>query len=96
MQITAQGHSGHASILFNDTAVGKLNYVMNKFLEMREIESKKLDELNYPYGNVTSINLTILKGGIKSNVVPPEMSVLVDIRLAYDMNWDGLERMVCT
>lgn len=61
---------------------------------MRKNESIKLNELNYPYGNVTAINLTILKGGIKTNVVPPEMSVFIDMRLAYDMNWDELEKMV--
>lgn len=92
--ITTHGHSGHASILFNDTAVEKLNFIMNKFLELRRVESSKLNELNYPYGNVTAINLTILKGGIKTNIVPPEMSVFIDMRLAIDLNWDELESMV--
>lgn len=95
MLITAHGHSGHASVLFNDTAVEKLNYVINKFLNLRRTETWKLTELNYPYGNVTAINLTVLKGGFKSNVVPPEMSVLIDMRLAIDSNDDEIESMVC-
>lgn len=94
VEITALGHSGHASILFNDTAVEKLNYVMNKFLDLRRMESWKLNELHYPYGNVTAINLTILKGGIKTNVVPPKMSAHIDMRLPIDSNWDEVESMV--
>lgn len=94
MLITAHGHSGHSSVLHNDTAVEKLNYIMNKFLDWRRMESWKLNGLNYPYGNVTAINLTILKGGIKSNVVPPEMSVLIDMRLAIDSVVDEIENMV--
>lgn len=67
---------------------------MNKFLEMRKNESRKLNELNYPYGNVTSINLTMLKGGIKLNIVPHEAKLFVDMRLAVDVNWDDLESLV--
>lgn len=67
---------------------------MNKFLELRRAESKKLNELNYPYGNVTVINPTILKGGIKMNVVPPEVSFNVDMRLAVDVNWNDLDSLV--
>lgn len=92
--ITTHGHSGHASVLFNDTAVEKLNFIMTKFLDLRRLESWKLNELNYPYGNVTAINLTILKGGIKSNVIPPEMSVYIDMRLAIDLDWNELENTV--
>lgn len=95
MNVTALGPTGHASILFNNTAGEKLNYVINKFLEMRRNEQRKLNELNYPYGQVTSINLNILNGGIGTNVVPPEMSAYFDIRLAVDTDWDELDRMVC-
>lgn len=92
--ITAEGHSGHGSILFNDTAAEKLNYVIDKFLQLRSIESRKLYEFNLPYGNVTTINLTVLKGGIKSNVVPPVMSAVFDIRLPMYEDFDAFERMV--
>lgn len=62
VELLFHGHSGHGSILFNNTPGEKLSYVVNKFMEMREIESWKLNVLRYPYGKVTSINLTILKG----------------------------------
>lgn len=92
--ITASGHSGHASILFDDTAGEKLNYVVNKFMEFRKNETIKWKEQNYPYGNVTSINLTILNGGLKGNVVPPEMSAFFDLRLSINTDWDELEQTV--
>lgn len=62
---------------------------------MRRNEQRKWNELNFPYGSVTSINLNILNGGIGTNVVPPEMSAYFDIRLAVDTDWDELDRMVC-
>lgn len=95
VKVTAAGHAGHASILFNNTAGEKLNYVINKFLEFRRNEQRKLNELNYPYGNVTTINLTLLNGGIGTNVVPPELSAFFDIRMAIDADWDEFDRMVC-
>ena len=67
---------------------------MNKFLELRKNESRKLNELNYPYGNVTVINLTELYGGIKENIVPRKVSFFVDIRLAVDADWDYLDKLV--
>lgn len=92
--VSAHGHSGHASILFRDTAAGKLNYVVNKFMEFRTNELRKLTEQNYPYENVTAINLTIMKGGLKTNVVPPEMSAYFDMRLALNADWNEYEQRV--
>lgn len=94
INITTHGHSGHASLLFNDTAVEKLNYIMNRFLEFRNDEARKLNEMHSPYGNVTSINLTILKGGFKSNVVPPEMNAFIDMRVSVNSDWNELEQTV--
>ncbi|XP_031629265.1 aminoacylase-1-like [Contarinia nasturtii] len=94
VNVVAQGHSGHASILFDDTAAEKLNYVVNKFLELRKNETAKWKEQKYPYGNVTAINLTILNGGFRDNVVPPEMRAVFDMRMAIDADWDEFERMI--
>lgn len=95
VEVTAFGHSGHSSVLFNDTAADKLNYLINKFLEFRREELRKVNELGYSYGNVTAINLTILKGGVKENVVPPEMVANFNMRLAIDVDLDKLDKKVC-
>lgn len=94
VKITALGHAGHSSILFNETASDKLNYVINKFLEFRREQLKKFNELGYSYGNLTVVNLTILKGGKKENVVPPEMNAHFNLRLAINEDWDKLDEMV--
>lgn len=62
LELIFHGHSGHGSKLFDDTPGEKLSYVVNKFMELRYIESWKLNVLRYPIEKVTSINLTILKG----------------------------------
>lgn len=94
VSITAHGHSGHGSILFENTAGEKLNYIISKFMEMRKSEMIKWKKLKYPYGNVTSINLTILGGGIKANIVPPAMNAFFDVRLGINVDWDEFDRTV--
>lgn len=93
-EFTFRGQSGHGSLLFDNTPGEKLNYVVNKLTEYRTEEKRKLKELKYPYGNVTSINLTILKGGIQNNVVPAEMSAIFDMRISVNTDLDEFEQMV--
>lgn len=65
-----------------NTAGEKLSYVIGKLMALQKIELTKYLELNYPTENVTSINLTILRGGIQRNVIPSEMSATFDIRFS--------------
>lgn len=44
--------------------------------------------------DVTTVNLTILQGGVQSNVIPPQFSVAFDIRLAIDVNHAQFEAML--
>lgn len=88
------GISGHGSSLFDNTSGEKLNYVVAKMYELREIEKKKANELNYPRENTTSINLTMLKGGVQSNVIPAEMTATFDIRLSINTELEQLEQQV--
>lgn len=68
-------------MFFDSTAGEKLNHVVGKMTEYRQNEKRKLNELKYPRANVTTINLTMLKGGVQSNVIPTEMTATFDIRL---------------
>ena len=43
---------------------------------------------------VTSINLTILKGGVEYNVIPAEMSATINLRFSIDTDLDAFERQV--
>ncbi|OMJ19830.1 Aminoacylase-1 [Smittium culicis] len=83
---TAHGNTGHGSQFIEGTAIEKLLPLINELMEKREQEKKKLLEieengLNYKIGEVTSINLTQLRGGKQPNVVPATYSVSFDIRV---------------
>lgn len=60
--IHCPGTPGHGSLLHENTAVEKVNYIMNKFLALREEEKAKLKaNKNLTIGDVTTINVTMLK-----------------------------------
>lgn len=90
------GNAGHGSILLDNTAGEKVQYLINKFMELREHEVRKLK--NNPellLGDVTTINLTMLEGGVQSNVVPPVLTIVFDVRLALDVDHEQFEQQVC-
>jgi len=81
-RVTAKGKTGHASILHEDTAAEKLHKVINRLLSLRESEKARLAGCTNPdLGDVTSVNMTMLGGGLQPNVVPPELSAVFDIRI---------------
>lgn len=94
IEFIAHGVTGHGSILFQNTTGEKIAYLISRLMERREAEVRKLIESNDDYTNVTSINLTVLKGGVQGNVIPPELSVVFDIRLAIDADHDAFEEDV--
>ena len=48
----------------------------------------------FSIGDVTTVNLTIINGGVQSNVVPPSLTALFDVRIAVDVDHDAFEEMV--
>lgn len=61
---------------------------------MRKSELDRMNNNSLPYGKVTTINLTILKGGVQGNVIPPELSATFDIRLDVDIDHGEFEAKV--
>lgn len=95
IEFICHGESGHGSIMFENTAAKKLFYLIKKFDELREIEAvKDKSEDITTLRNVTSINLTVVKGGLEGNVVPAEMSAIFDVRLALDADHQAFDKMV--
>lgn len=88
------GPTGHGSILFENTAGEKISYVISRLMEMRKTELDRMNTESLPYGKVTTINLTILKGGVQGNVIPPELSATFDIRLDVDIDHVEFEAKV--
>lgn len=69
---------------------------MKIFAEFRESQVKRVEESNgaLEMTDVTAVNLTMLSGGVQSNVLPSLISVTYDIRLAVDANLDEFEDTV--
>lgn len=56
-------------------------------MDFREAEVKKLaSNSSLNLGNVTTVNLTRVQGGILNNIVPPKLMVSFDVRLALDVD----------
>lgn len=81
--ITCNGNTGHGSRFIENTAAEKLQKVMNSFLAFREEEKNRLhDKCScLKLGDVTTINLTSLSGGLARNIVPSEFKATFDIRI---------------
>lgn len=64
-------------------------------MELRKLQVQRLE--NNPeltIGDVTTINLTRIGGGVQSNVVPPLFTAGFDCRLALDVNHKEFEEQV--
>ncbi|XP_069792983.1 aminoacylase-1-like [Narcine bancroftii] len=76
------GSPGHGSRFIENNAGEKVRRVLNSFLEFREEEKKRLNSSKcLTLGNVTTVNLTTLKGGVAYNVIPNELIASFDIRI---------------
>ncbi|XP_021957852.1 aminoacylase-1 isoform X1 [Folsomia candida] len=94
-RMTAKGKTGHASILHEDTAAEKIHKIINKLLGLREVEKARLkSNPNFDLGDVTSVNMTMLSGGLQPNVVPPELSVVFDMRITPHWKLDDMKKML--
>jgi len=95
LRFTAKGQTGHASILHENTAAEKIHKIINKLLGLREKEKARLkSNPELDIGDVTSVNMTMLGGGLQANVVPPELSVVFDIRITPSWSLDDMKNML--
>ncbi|XP_050428200.1 aminoacylase-1-like [Adelges cooleyi] len=92
--IKCTGTPGHGSLLHENTAGEKLRFIIDKFMNWRECEKLRLKNGNLGPGDITSINLTILEGGCQINVVPPELTVCFDVRLAIEVDPNVMESII--
>jgi len=76
------GNPGHGSQFIQNTAAEKLVKIINWAMEFRQKEkSKLLADPSLTLGDVTTVNLTMMKGGVQPNVVPSDLSVVFDVRV---------------
>lgn len=79
-----------------NTSGEKMSNLLSKLNEFRIEEMRKFVELQWPYGNVTTINLTKLNSGIHSGiaVIPPKISAIFDIRVSVNSDLNEFEQQV--
>ncbi|XP_017873802.1 PREDICTED: aminoacylase-1A-like isoform X3 [Drosophila arizonae] len=95
LRLKIRGTSGHGSLLLNKTAGQKFSYILVKIMEFRDLEVRRLEQNSkVDIGDVTTMNLTQLGGGVQSNVVPPLLEVVFDIRIAITVDTDELEKKI--
>lgn len=89
------GQPGHGSLLIPNTAGEKIRYIINKFMDLREEQKRILDgDPKLTIGDVTTVNLNQLYGGVQSNVVPEKLTAVFDIRLAVTVDHVEFEAMI--
>jgi aminoacylase len=94
VHFTVPGHTGHGSMLLKNTAGEKVRNLLDRFIDYRKTQVKLLDDHpELTIGDVTTVNITMLQGGVQSNVIPPEYKVTVDMRLSLDVDHQEFENM---
>uniref|UniRef100_A0A671SSI1 N-acyl-aliphatic-L-amino acid amidohydrolase n=1 Tax=Sinocyclocheilus anshuiensis TaxID=1608454 RepID=A0A671SSI1_9TELE len=90
--VRCPGSPGHGSRFVENTAAEKLRRVINSFLEFREKEKHRLNTNEcFTLGDVTTVNMTMVKGGVAYNVIPAEMDVSFDLRIPPTVNLQEFE-----
>ena len=72
VEVTVTGQPGHGSQFIPDSAGERLRAVIDRFMDYRQTQKDKMEKNNLPIGEVTTLNLTMLEGGVQYNVVPAE------------------------
>uniref|UniRef100_A0A8D3ECM9 N-acyl-aliphatic-L-amino acid amidohydrolase n=1 Tax=Scophthalmus maximus TaxID=52904 RepID=A0A8D3ECM9_SCOMX len=89
------GSPGHGSRFVENTAAEKMRQVINSFLDFREKEKHRLNTSEcFTLGDVTTVNMTMVKGGVAYNVIPAEMDVSFDLRIPPTVNLQEFEGQI--
>ncbi|KAF5287543.1 hypothetical protein FQR65_LT12214 [Abscondita terminalis] len=97
--IRCSGQSGHGSLLLSNTPGEKVRLLLDKIYDFRDQQIQKLnDDSNLTLGDVTSINLTMLQGGVQPNVIPQEFVMDMDCRIPLTTDitkWEEIVNQWC-
>lgn len=94
-EVVCKGKPGHGSLFIEDNAGEKLRRVINSALQLRDAEESRLkSNENLALGDVTTVNLTMIEGGVQVNVVPSELKASFDIRLPLTVDLGHFEETI--
>ncbi|XP_011494772.1 PREDICTED: aminoacylase-1-like [Ceratosolen solmsi marchali] len=94
IEVHCPGNAGHASLLLDNTPGEKLRVIIDKFMDFRAEQKAKLSNPNKQIGDVTSVNLTQIAGGVQNNVIPSSLFVVFDIRIDTNTDHKTFEDML--
>jgi N-acyl-L-amino-acid amidohydrolase len=92
------GVPGHGSLLMPNTAAVKLQKLLTKITNYRQSQADKLEDPTdlLTLGHVTSVNVNTIHGGVQDNVIASEFKVMVDMRVAPNVDHDELIKLMQT
>ncbi|XP_018797469.1 PREDICTED: aminoacylase-1-like isoform X1 [Bactrocera latifrons] len=95
VNFTISGTTGHGSLLHKNTAAEKFQYILGKMLELRKKAENQLNgNRSLDLGNVNTVNLTVVKGGLQNNVIPPVIEATFDLRLGIEEDLEALHKQL--
>ncbi|VDQ04103.1 unnamed protein product [Trichobilharzia regenti] len=87
------GNAGHGLALIENTAAEKFRIFLNHIYCFRKEEQLRLENSQgkLTLGDITTVNMTMISGGVQHNVVPEKLLASFDIRLTPSLSLDGLK-----
>lgn len=93
VKVSCVGNPGHGSRFVENNAPEKLRRILNLVLAYREEEKNKMENPDacITLGDVTTVNLTGVHGGVANNLVPAKLEATFDFRIAPTVDLEELE-----
>jgi len=89
------GCPGHGSKFIDESAPEKLSSIIASAYAYRDAQKRLLDSNpKLSLGDVTTVNMSIVQGGVQVNVLPAEMSASFDMRLTPTESFEEFEEML--
>lgn len=89
------GTPGHGSLLLKNTVAENVRSLLDKIYDYRKTQELILEQNpDLLLGDVTTVNITKMKGGKQRNVLPPFMEITVDVRMAVTVDVVEFEKML--
>ncbi|CAH8873505.1 unnamed protein product [Trichobilharzia szidati] len=87
------GNAGHGLALIENTAAEKFRIFLNHIYCFRKEEQLRLENSQgkLTLGDITTVNMTMVNGGVQHNVVPEKLLASFDIRLTPSLSLDSLK-----
>eukprot|EP01086_Lenisia_limosa_P004353 TRINITY_DN1954_c0_g1_i2.p1 TRINITY_DN1954_c0_g1~~TRINITY_DN1954_c0_g1_i2.p1 ORF type:complete len:394 (-),score=75.07 TRINITY_DN1954_c0_g1_i2:260-1339(-) len=96
IKFIAPGNPGHGSMFVEDTAMEKVQDLINEIQKMRAENKGKIETESAKLGDVTTVNINMMQGGSQPNVVPSELSVTVDFRVTPSIENEEFEELIAS